>query len=224
MAVSPKKDSGFVLKDCALIAIATGQRAITLKEFRDLLATITSGSIDYHFWGGMLQPRFEEREFNNDFASWARHSLHDGILAERLAMIDPADYQNMEPLRLELLEQVEQRLDESEYLHWAHALYPFEFIHAKIVVFDTHHRLKAPRRLASMLPRMSTSSVFYHFIDARRRLGGKDDFRQWLESFGDSYLPLCAELAAIDPSFAPLTELRQQLAETFSRHFKGARS
>jgi len=222
MAVS-SNTGVFAVKDCALIAIATGKRAITLKEFRDLLAVINPGSIDYHFWGGMLQPRFDEREFNNDFASWARHSLHDGILAERLAMIDPADYQDIERLRLELIEQVEQRLDESEYLHWIHALTPFEFIHSKIVVFDTRHRLKEPYHLATMLPRISTSSVFYHFIDARRRLGGKDDFRHWLESYGDTYLPLCEDLAAIDPSFAPLTELRQRLAAAFASHFEGAR-
>lgn len=222
MARSPNPNV-FAIKDCALIAIATGKRAITLKELRDLLAVINAGSIDYHFWGGLLQPRFDEREFNNDFASWARHSLHDGILAERLAMLDPADYQDLEQLRQELIELVEQRLDESEHLHWTHALQPFEFIHSKVVVFDTRRRIRDPRRLASILPRVSTSSVFYHFVDARRRLGGKDDFRHWLESFGDTYRPLCDDLAAIDPSFAPLTELRQRLAVTFARHLKGAR-
>lgn len=217
MAVNPAPGA-FEIKDCALIAIATGRRAITLKELLDLLVTIDIGSIGYHFWGGLLQPRFDEREFNNDFASWARHDLHDGTLAERLGMLDPADYPDTELLRQELIELVEQRLDESEYLHWSHAVQPFEFLHAKMVVFDTGRRIRDPRRLAALLPRMSAGSVFYHFVDARRRLGGMDDFRHWLEGFGDTYRPLREELAAVDPSFAPLTELRQRIAAVLARH------
>jgi hypothetical protein len=53
----------FLVKDCALIAIATGVRAHSLKELRDRLLTITSDSIYLHFWGDLLEPRFEEREY-----------------------------------------------------------------------------------------------------------------------------------------------------------------
>ena len=75
---SRSHDGPFAIKDCALIAIATGERALTLKELHDTLLEIDHGSIYYHMWGGLLEPRFEEREFNNDFAAWARHGLHDG--------------------------------------------------------------------------------------------------------------------------------------------------
>ena len=44
----------------------------------------------------MLRAQFSDREFNNDFATWCHHSLHDDRVAERLAVIDPADYSGME--------------------------------------------------------------------------------------------------------------------------------
>jgi len=59
----------FTIKDCALVALATGRKARLLQEFRRELAEIDAASIYHHFWGSLLQARFEEREFNNDFAA-----------------------------------------------------------------------------------------------------------------------------------------------------------
>ncbi len=45
----------FFIKDCALVTIATGQKAQNLKELRNRLLTIHLGSIYHHFWGGTLE-------------------------------------------------------------------------------------------------------------------------------------------------------------------------
>lgn len=210
----------FALKDCALIAIATKQRALTLKEFRDHIANLSRESLYYHFWGNQLLPRFEEREYNNDFASWARHSLHDAKLAEQLAVLDPTAFDDLEDLRLQLLEYVDNRLDESEHLQWYRASQQFEFIRSQIVVFDTHIAFEDPVDMTRAIATMSGSSVFYHFIDARRRTEDKiDDFRHWLCLFGESYRPLIEYLANIDPYFCSLAELRQAIATAFQQHF-----
>lgn len=58
----------FAVKDCALIALATGEHAQTLRELREKISTIDAGSISYQFWGGLLRPRFDDPEFQNDFA------------------------------------------------------------------------------------------------------------------------------------------------------------
>lgn len=204
------------------MALATGVKALTLKELSDGLAQIHPGSIYYHFWGGLLQPRFEQPEYNNDFAAWSRHHLHDVELAERLAVIDPSEFVDLEDLRRELIEIIEQRLDERENLQWFPANQPFEFIRSKIVVFDTRTGLAEPEALAAAVPRFSTGTVFYHFIDSRRRSPARlDDFSAWLAGFGDRYTGLIHDLADIDPYFGTLVELRQTLAETFARHFPG---
>lgn len=214
------KVSPFVMKDCALIAIATNKRATTLKEFRDQIESLGHDSLYHHFWANLLLPQFEEREYLNDFAGWVRHSLHDAKLAEQLAVLDPTTFNDLEELRYHLLEYIDDRLEENEYLQWAHASQRFDFIRSEIVVFDTHKQVDTAQEMAELMPRMSVSSIFYHFIDARRRTEDKaDDFRHWLAFFGETYLPLIARLGGIDPYFLSLFELRRQLADTFQGYF-----
>jgi len=214
------KSPRFVLKDCALIAIATHKRADTLKELRDHIENLSADSLYYHFWANLLLPHFEEREYINDFAGWVRHSLADTKLAEQLAVLDPTTVNDLEELRYRLLECIDDRLDESEYLRWSHATQRFEFIRSQIVVFDTQTAVSHPREMAELIPRMSASSIFYHFIDSRRRTQDKiDDFRHWLAFFGDAYQPLIDQLTGIDPYFSTLVELRQQVATDFQKFF-----
>lgn len=212
----------FAVKDCALIAIATGKKAVTLRELHDRLLIINPDSIYMHFWGNLLEPRFEQREYNNDFAAWARRGLHDDALAERLAVIDPTQFNAMEELRQELIDIIEERLDESEYLHWVIATTPFEFIRSQIVVFDTEYRVQRPEDMMELLPHLSPSSVFFHFIDAKRRSpSGLDDFRTWLASFNGQYDALANDLANVDPYFETLTTMRQQITDIFCQHCRG---
>jgi hypothetical protein len=209
-----------VIKDCTLIAIATGRRAQNLRELRDNLQTVHPGSIYYHFWGGLLRSRFDDPEYNNDFAAWANHGLHDKRLAERLGVINPTDYCDLELLRRELIEVIEERLDETEFVPWSKTDQQFQFIRAQIILFDTPWRIRDPEELAAIVPRMPVGSIFYHFIDARRCTSdGSDDFRAWLAGFSPEYADLCDRLASVDPYFVVLTELRQQLASLFSEYF-----
>jgi hypothetical protein len=137
-----------------------------------------------------------------------------------LAVLDPTTFNDLEELRQHLLEYIDDRLDESEYLQWSHSTQPFEFIKSLIVVFDTHITVEKPADMATYILDMSASSVFYHFIDARRRTEDKvDDFRHWLSCFGETYQALIERLATIDPYFSTLVELRWLVAEAFQQNF-----
>ncbi len=202
------------------MAIATGKKAQNLREMIDILPTIHSGSIYYHFWGALLRPRFDSPEYNNDFAEWAYHSLRDLTLAERLAVINPTDFPDLEDLRHHLIELLEQRMDEVEWLAWI-PVHAFQFIRSQIVVLDTRKTIQEPQELVEVIRTMSLTSVFYHFIDARRRPPeGRDDFSIWLSGFGDTYTALCDQLALLDPYFNTLAELREQLADLVDSHFR----
>jgi hypothetical protein len=207
----------FAVKDCTLLAIATGIKAQNLLELRNRLETISTDCIYYHFWGGLLHSKFDNPEYQNDFASWAQSGLHDGGLAERLGIIDPTDYDDLEALRHELLEVIDERLDETEMVPWAKAGQHFHFIHSQIVVVDTRKRIGQPEELTALVPHLSTSSIFYHFIDARRRAPrAVDDFSLWLESADGKYRKIIRGLKDIDPYFSSLAELRAQIAEVFA--------
>lgn len=213
----------FEFKDCALISIATGRRAGTLVELRDALHGAPRDAVYFHFWGGLLEARFEKREYNNDFATWVRHALHDPVLAERLAMVDPVEYPDVNDLRLRLIDLIDDRLDEGDGPARVWAERPFELIRSQIIVFATHRTAETPAELAALLAQQSPSCIFYHFIDARRRVpDGRDDFRVWLGDFNEGHERLCARLAALDPYVTTLTELRARLVALFEEELAGA--
>lgn len=211
-----------LLRDCAQVSISTGHSATTLRELRELLATVPPASIYHHFWGRLLQPQFDEPEYNNDFASWAHRSLHDKTLAERLSAINPSEYGSIEEVRAELIDDIELRLDESDLLAWRQTDHAFYFSRAQMVVFDTQHRLRDPRELARVIEHVSNGVIFYHFIDARQRTEEHaDDFSLWLRGFGEQHAALADELVAIDPYFSSLHGLRRTLIRTLEKHTEG---
>jgi len=211
----------FVVKDCALIQIATGVKVQTLRELKKELLTIDEDSVYYHFWGSLLTPRFREPEFGNDFASWAFHALHDRILAERLSVIDPLQFGDIQSLRLALLDVIDERLDEVEVVPFSSSDQQFNFVKCQIVVFNTQKLIDKPEELGQAIMSFSSGSIFYHFIDARRRTKGNiDDFRAWLGMFGDKYEKLSVLISRIDPYFTTLLELRELLSQTFDDYFK----
>lgn len=221
----PSRRSGsqpFAVTDCAMLSIATGVSAQNLRELRDRLQTIQPGCIYYHFWGHHLRPGFEEPEYNNDFANWAHQGLHDRRLAERLSVIDPSAFADLDELREELLDVIDERLDESEHVPWAKADDTFRFIRSILVIFDTSIRLRTPGEMAEFLPKMSPSSVYYHFFDARHRTPNNvDDFRAWLDGLGPAYAEASARIADFDPSLITLTALKSELEGIFSEFLPG---
>lgn len=206
----------FFVKDCTLSAIATGESAGSLVELRDKLLTIDTACIYYHFWGWRLKPQFTHPTFHNEFARWAKASLHDDILAERLGVIDPKEYENIELLRQDLIEVIEDRLDEMEIVLWSKKRDHFYFVKSKIIIFSTPIEIRNPKELSKLLPHFTSSTIFYHFIDARRRTPDlTDDISTWLKDFGDSTSSIVHKVQSIDPYFLSPAEIREKLIQIF---------
>lgn len=205
-----------VIRDCTMTAVATGDEALTLRELRDRLRDLPAACLYYHFWARLLRPVYRDREFNNDFANWAAYQLRDPVLAERLALLDPADHPGTEALSQELYELVDERVGELDGAPGAVGDRAFHFLHAELVIFDTNQRVQGPDELAELCATLSPGSVFYHFVDARQRnADGADDFQRWLSGFGDRYRDLCRRLGQVDVHFSTLEELRDGLHELF---------
>jgi hypothetical protein len=212
----------FSITDCALVVLATGEKAHNLRELLDRLNRLDDPDLMYfHFWAGLLRPHFLDPEYPNDFGAWAYHSLHDRILAERLSIINPADFDSLEEVRFRVIEIVEDRMEEDSFSASKEAEYPFFFQRSQIVVFDTHLRIQHPRELVSVIPKMTFESVFYHLIDARRRTHSNlNDFSEWLKGWGAPYDQLGDKIASIDPFFATLMDLRKALKRTTGEFMK----
>lgn len=180
---------------------------------------VEGASIYYHFWGGLLRPTFDDPSFHNDFARWSNDALHSLALAERLSVIDPTDHSDLESLRAAVLDVVEEELDTTDSFEWTPRERRFHFIRSQIVIFDTSVIVDEPDDLTEAVASMSKSSVFYHFVDARRRTpNGVDDFSTWLTDLDvNRHRELCTCLQSIDPFFKTLAETRTTLIDTFER-------
>lgn len=93
------------------------------------------------------------------------------------------------------------------------------------MIFDTGKRIVRPEEMATQIAGLSPGSVFYHFIDARRRTASRrSDFAEWLHA-GDAeeYAESIRRLNAIAPYFTTLSDLRREVALFFQPlHGEGA--
>lgn len=202
----------FRFRSCELVTLSTGLSARSLSELAAGIRSAPTGSLHYHFWGRLIRPQFGEFEYRNDFASWVETSLHDRALAEELSVINPSDYPNLEELREDLLYLIEHRLDREDFLNWSRAERPFFFTRAQMLVFDTGQTASDLTELTRALSWVERSSIFYHFIDARRRTPDHtDDLCCWLGQFGEETARLRKDLAHLEPYLLSLEQLREDI-------------
>jgi len=150
---------------------------------------------------------------------WSKLYLGDRVLAERLGILDPYEFSSLGELRAATLEVIDERLGESTMIPWARPGDELYFMEATTVVFDTGIRISHPREFAAAIGAMTGGSVYYHFLEARRRpLFGKDDFTTWLleNENGEKNRPYIEALARIDFYFHTLVHLRRELTKVLS--------
>lgn len=206
----------FNINDCTLITRMAGIRtAMNLRELEERLTICPVECLFHHFCETVIRPTFDNPDYPNDFAYWVGHHLRDRELAERLAIINPYKLSSFEELRTVLIDVIQERLSEIDYIPWAPPGGEFKFLQAVTVVFNTGYQLVAPIDLHRQLPQMSLGSIYYHFVEARRRTeNGLDDFSVWLADFADDAAPLLQALSEIDFYFLSLPELKQLLIKT----------
>ena len=204
----------FEVMDCALLTRMSGiPPAINLRELRDRIGVCSEDVLYHHFCEMTLRPTFDDPDYRNDFAVWARLYLGDRVLAERLGILDPYSFVSFEELRAATLEVIDERLGESTMVPWARPGDEFFFIESTMVVFQTGDRITSPSRLPASVRKMTNSSVYYHFLEARRRPPtGKDDFSTWLLECGEENRPYVDALSKIDFYFNGLGYLRREIA------------
>lgn len=210
----------FEVKDCALLARMSGlPPAFNLRELRERIAACSENVLFHHFCETTLRATFDNPDYRNDFAVWSKLYLGDRVLAERLGILDPYAFSSLGALRAATLEVIDERLGESTTIPWARPGDEFYFMEATTVVFDTGIRIPHPRELAASIGGMTVGSVYYHFLEARRRPPfGNDDFSAWLHEndAGGKNIPYVEALARIDFYFHTLPHLRKELARVLS--------
>ena len=210
----------FEVKDCALLTRMSGlPPAINLRELRERIAQCSENVLFHHFCETTLRGTFDNPDYRNDFAVWSKLYLGDRVLAERLGILDPYEFSSLGELRAATLEVIDERLGESTMIPWARPGDELYFMEATTVVFDTGIRISHPRELAAAIGAITGGSVYYHFLEARRRPPlGKDDFTAWLleNEDGERNRRYIDALSRIDFYFHTLVHLRRELARVLA--------
>src|SRR3972149_6170838 len=103
----------FVIQDCSLLIRMSGLLpAADLRELRDRIAACGENVLFHHFFETPLRPTFDNPDYRNDFAVWAKLYLDDRVLAERLGILDPYSCSSLDELRNMVLSLIEERLKE----------------------------------------------------------------------------------------------------------------
>jgi hypothetical protein len=215
----------FRIRDCALITMPVNIPPVyDLRDLRERFEACPVESIHHHFCQTLLRPTFDDPEYHNDFAFWARHNLHDKTLAERFAILNPFEFTTLEDLRIAVLEIIEDRIAELPHVSNVQTGDEFRFLKALTVTFETGLSVQEPGELLEALRQMAPSSVWYHFIEARRRNPDHlDDFSMWLGRNDVHYRPLMHAFSEIDFYFMSLRELQNEIISLATSHLEGGR-
>lgn len=208
----------FEFKQCVTILKSTGRKAKNLRELKEVLADVSEGAIAHHTYQYFLKGHI--LEYTNDFAHWAGESIEERALAERLSNIDPYDYASIQDLRQNLIGAVDEYLTQFPEPRDALPGDEFHFNETVSLVFSAG---VWARNLAEFLMAMKYaegSSLYYHFYDARVRLGnGADDFSQWLEE-GMNKPEVAVLIRAIDPFVHNLEAIRERIVQAVEEEVK----
>jgi hypothetical protein len=192
--------------------------ALNLRELRERLCYCPVECLFHHFCETVIRPTFDDPEFRNDIAVWAARDLRDRILAERLGIINPYLLSDLEELRQLVIDAIDDRLADLPYIPSVQLGEDFRFMRAVTVVFDTGVELVKPSDLIEALPQMSLGSIYFHFVEARRRTENRlDDFSVWLANFGTESKEMIRALRLIDFYYMSLPELKDHLIASMAR-------
>jgi hypothetical protein len=201
----------FEFKQCISISRLTGKKAANLAQLRDLLTTVSDESIKHHTYQYFLSGHIFE--YTNGFAHWVAQSLGEKALSERLSNIDPYSFPDINDLRQGLLCPIEERLKESPAPRDAMPGEELHFGEAITLVFPAGIRVQNLAEFLIGIKYIDKSSVYYHFYEARMRLGGDaDDFSRWfLNALGN--VSLADKMKAVDPFMHSLEGIRAHIVE-----------
>ncbi|MFQ5428190.1 MAG: DUF5752 family protein [Thermodesulfobacteriota bacterium] len=201
----------FEFRQCIGLTKSTGQRARTLRELRDLIATIGVESIFHHTYQYFLKGH--GLEYTNDFGHWAGECLEERALSEYLSNIDIFAFEHTDYLRAEIIGQIDTYL--ATFPEPREAMPGDEFYFDETVSFVFPIGIRA-RNLAEFLmaiKHVDPGCIYYHFYLARKRLGkGKDDFSMWLRDTLKKEA-LADQLSSIDPFMLNIESIRYDIIE-----------
>jgi trehalose synthase-fused probable maltokinase len=209
-----RSEGPFQFVACVELREFLGVRAEDERRLMELIEQVPLDSIYYHTHGFFLRHKFLAGIYPNDFATWAAVHLRDQGLGERLAMVDPAEFENLEALRDQLVSIIDEHLRRLQIVpRIVSAAEPFDFVRSRIVEIPTGIEVRTIEEFRQALLEVDISAIYFHLVEARIRLGRtQNDFAAWLDR-GLGLTRLAARVQQVNPYGASLERTRARLIQ-----------
>lgn len=215
-----RSETPFHFNEFMKIIKPTGQQAQSLRELLGVIKAAETDVIYHHMYRGYLRYAPQLWDYPNDFARWANQGLESQVLAERLANINPFEHRNIEDVRTNIVDVIEDFIWENQYIPPVRPGFEFHFERSTGIILPTNRYARTLAQFVDALARSGVSVIYYHFFESRIRLGGgRDDFSEWLEL--NFELPeLVSEIRKIDFYLYSLEDLRKNLIKMIKGFLK----
>src|SRR4030043_2060997 len=190
-----------------------GRSARDEQQLLEAIEEIPSDSLSYHTHSFFLRHKYIAGPYPNDFATWAAIQVRDRVLGEKLGILDPYDFENLEVLRTEIVNIIDEHLSELQIIPRVVYGEPFHFMQSRIIEVPTGLEARSLTEFREILARVDASVIYYHNFEAMLRLGRrKGGFALWIGERLD--LPdLAKNISNIDFYMIRLEFIRQRVVK-----------
>lgn len=172
----------FRFSSCIELREVLGKRAMDEHRLLELIEEVPADSIYYHTHSYFLRHAYTQQLYSNDFATWVVLYAQDRLLGERLGVLDPFDFSDIEQLRDEILRILADHLNHSTVPRCV-VSEPFEFIRSHIIEIPLGLETKTLSEFHDALAEVEVGAVYNHVCEARMRKRPLSvDFARWLSS------------------------------------------
>jgi hypothetical protein len=206
-----KAEYPFSFSGCWELKEMLGRTARDERQLLEIIEEIPLDSVYYHTHSFFLRHQYIGGPYPNDFATWAAVQVRDHVLGEKLGILDPFDYENLEDLRTEIIMILEEHLSGLQIIPRPIYGEPFHFMQSRMIACPIGLEARNLAEFHEILSKVDSSVVYFHTFEAMLRLGRrKGDFPIWIESqLGE--IELASAISRLDLYMSNLEFIRQQI-------------
>ncbi len=173
----------FRFVSCMELREVLGKRAMDEHRLLELIEEVPADSIYYHTHSYFLRHAYTQQLYSNDFATWVVLYAQDRILGERLGVLDPFAFGDIEQLRDEIIRIMADHLNHSTASSRCVVSEPFEFIRSHIIEIPLGLETRTLSEFYGALADVEIGAVYNHVCEARMRKRQLSvDFARWISS------------------------------------------
>jgi hypothetical protein len=201
----------FVFTGCVELRQSLNLRAQDERELMDRLEDVPAASVLFHTYGYFLRHGPMTTAYGNDFAAWVAMQVRDQVLGERLAVVNPVEFDSLDRLREELVPVISDHLTHLSSVPRIEFGESFYFQQSDVVQVALGPGVTSLAEFRNALADVDTSAIYFHMIEARARLGRRSYyFSEWIRS--SLHLPELADrVARIDAYMTSLERVRARI-------------